>query len=89
MLAQFCFAFDIFIIHRIACVGQCAYLFYMHRDEYVWYVHTETPDWDGVNPPPLPGQNGNLSMFTPEMYYPKPRIATHARYRNPVSQFGV
>jgi hypothetical protein len=63
-------------------------LFYMHRDEYVWYVHTETPDWDGVNPPPLPGQNGNLSMFTPEMYYPKPRIATHARYRNPVSQFG-
>ena len=36
---------------------------------------------DGKNPPPLQGQDGNLSMFTPEMYLPKPRVATHARYR--------
>eukprot|EP01036_Dinobryon_divergens_P026069 gene26069-34674_t len=50
----------------------CAYLFHYHRSDYVW---------DGKNPPPLEGQDGNLSMFTPEMYLPKPRVATHARYR--------
>ena len=31
--------------------------------------------------PPSVGQDGDLSIFTPEMYLPKPRIATHARYR--------
>jgi hypothetical protein len=59
----------------------CTYLFTFHRDEYKWYVHTETPDWDGKNPPPNPGQDGNLSMFTKEMYFPKPRVATHAQRR--------
>ncbi len=41
----------------------------------------EITNRDGKNPPPLQGQDGNLSMFTPEMYLPKPRVATHARYR--------
>ena len=59
----------------------CTYLFTFKRDEYKWYVHTETPGWDGIDPPPNPGQDGNLSHFTPEMYLPKPRIATHTRYR--------
>ena len=61
---------------------QCTYLFTYHRDEYRWYVHSETPGWDGKDPPPNPGQDGNLStLFTKEMYFPKPRVATHARYR--------
>jgi hypothetical protein len=59
----------------------CTYLFTFKRDEYKWYVHTETPNWDGIDPPPNRGQNGNLSIFSLDMYYPKPRVATHARYR--------
>mmetsp|Transcript_30410 Transcript_30410/g.43567 ORF Transcript_30410/g.43567 Transcript_30410/m.43567 type:complete len:440 (+) Transcript_30410:2-1321(+) len=60
----------------------CTYLFHYHKEDYKWYVHTETPMWDGVNPAPLQGQDGNLStLFTPSMYLPKPRVATHARYR--------
>lgn len=68
--------------HRYSQFGiMCTYLFEFHRDEYVWYAHTEDPGWDGINPPPLPGQNGDVSVYTPQMYIPKPRIATHARYR--------
>jgi hypothetical protein len=59
----------------------CALLFTHKRDEYKWYVHSETPSWDGINPQPNPGQDGNLSIFSPDMYFPKPRIATHVRYR--------
>ena len=59
----------------------CTYLYAFKRDEYKWYVHSETPDWDGKNPSPIYGQNGNISQFTPEMKIPKPRIATHVGYR--------
>jgi hypothetical protein len=59
----------------------CTYLWAFKRDEYQWYVHSETPSWDGRNPPPGPGQDGNLTQFTTEMNTPKPRIAAHARYR--------
>ena len=66
----------------------CAYLFKFKRDEYKWYVHSETPKWDGIDPPPIFGQDGNLSQFTPEMRLPKPRIATHAGYRpNPLVRY--
>lgn len=69
----------------------CTYLFTYHRDDYTWYIHSETPTWDGINPPPRAGQDGNVSMFTKEMYLPKPRIATHVRYRTspntPVQEF--
>lgn len=59
----------------------CSVLFAMKREEYKWYAHSETPTWDGVTPPPHPGQSGNVSAFTPQMLLPKPRIATHVRYR--------
>ena len=59
----------------------CSVLWTVKRDEYVWYVHSETPDWDGKEPPPRPGQSGNVSVFTAQMHLPKPRIATHTRYR--------
>ena len=59
----------------------CSYLYQFKRDEYKWYVHSETPGWDGLNPPPPYGQDGNISQFTPEMNLPKPRITTHGRYR--------
>ena len=69
----------------------CTYLFAFKRDEYKWYVHNITPEWDGKNPPPIFGQDGNVSQFTPEMNYPKPRIAVHAGYRrclsNPIVSF--
>lgn len=59
----------------------CTYIWTFHRDEYKWYIHSESPHWDGINPPPKEGQDGNVSQFSLEMYRPKPRIATHARYR--------
>ena len=65
------------------------YLFTFKRSEYKWYIHSETPDWDGINPPPVYGQDGNVSQFTAEMLVPKPRIATHARYRNSKSISGL
>ena len=69
----------------------CTFLFTFKRDEYKWYVHSETPKWDGIDPPPIFGQDGNLSQFTPEMRLPKPRIATHVGYRrcpmNPIVSY--
>jgi hypothetical protein len=38
-------------------------------------------NWDGVNPPPNPGEDTNMKQYLPYMYLPKPRIAVHARYR--------
>lgn len=60
----------------------CTYLWNFHRDEYKWYVHSEMPSWDGKHPAGRPKQDTNLTQFTKEMMYPKPRIATHARYRH-------
>lgn len=59
----------------------CAYLWTFYRDEYTWYVHSESPNWDGKNPPPAKGQDGNLTQFTDQMKLPKPRIATHVGWR--------
>ena len=59
----------------------CSYLFRYHRDEYVWYIHSIVPGWDGVNPPPNDKQDGDVSEFTPQMMEPKPRIAIHGNYR--------
>lgn len=59
----------------------CTYLYAFKREEYKWYVHSETPQWDGKNPPPTPGQDGNVSQFTAEMNIPKPRISTHVGHR--------
>ena len=71
----------------------CTYLFAFKRDEYKWYVHDITPEWDGKNPPPIFGQDGNISQFTTEMKLPKPRITVHAGYRrclsNPIVSFFI
>ncbi len=62
-------------------------MFTYRQDDYRWYVHidlatvTNKERWNGKRPPPNYGQSGNVSMYTEEMYLPKPRIATHARYR--------
>ena len=58
------------------------YLFTFKRSEYTWYIHSETPDWNGTVPKPYYGQDGNVTQFTEQMLIPKPRIATHVRYRN-------
>lgn len=59
----------------------CAYLFHFHQDEYTWYAHDVSPEWDYSNA--LPGQVNNASVYTSQMRMPKPRIATHARYHSP------
>jgi hypothetical protein len=52
------------------------------------YVHPTNPKWNGVSPPPLQGQNGNMTLYTAEMLNtPKPRIAVHARYREHVCMY--
>lgn len=60
----------------------CVYLFHYHHDEYVWYVHNVSPGWsyDGA----FEGMNTNNSIYTPEMFYPKPRVAIHGRYHAPL-----
>lgn len=67
----------------------CTYLFNFKQDEYTWFVHSVTPTWDGIHPPPVYGQNGNMSVYTPQMHYPKPRISTHTRYRSPYYELKV
>jgi hypothetical protein len=27
------------------------------------YVHSETPDWDGIEPPPNPGQDSKMKSL--------------------------
>jgi len=59
----------------------CTYLYAFKREEYSWFVHFETPGWNGVDPPPHSGQSGNMSDIPMEMRVPKPRIVTHAGHR--------
>lgn len=59
----------------------CAYLFHFHQDEYTWYAHDLSPEWDYKNA--VHGQENNRSVYTSQMRFPKPRIATHARYHAP------
>lgn len=60
----------------------CTYLYDQYPNDYKWYVHDVSPEWDKRNPPPMPAQNVSDGLFTKEMYRPKPRIASHANYRN-------
>lgn len=59
----------------------CAYLWYNHRDEYTWYVHDTHPSADVDVVSPVPKQLPR-SLLPKEVFKPKPRIATHARYRS-------
>lgn len=59
----------------------CAYLFHFHQDEYTWYAHDISPEWDYTNG--VTGQLMNRSAYTTQMRMPKPRVATHARYHAP------
>lgn len=59
----------------------CAYLFHFHQDDYMWYPNDLSPEWDFSNA--VYGQLANRSSYTAQMRYPKPRIATHARYHAP------
>jgi hypothetical protein len=61
----------------------CTYLFHKHRDSYRWYSHDLSPEWDFINPPPIYGQLNDSKAYNDEMRYPKPLIATHARYHSP------
>lgn len=66
----------------------CTVLFWTKelKDQYVWYVHDYSPDWDGFrNPTPNYGQWADRSIFTrsnPDMFQPKPRVAVHARWHD-------
>ena len=53
------------------------------RDQYRWYVHDFSPTWDGFrNPAPNNGQWSDRSIFSRDMWQPKPRIAVHARWHD-------
>jgi hypothetical protein len=66
--------------------AMCTFLFNYHQDEYKWYAHPIVKeDWDGKKPPANLYQNNDFSVFKdlqPAVFQPKPRIATHARYRS-------
>lgn len=55
----------------------CAYLFWHQRDDYTWYIHDLTPNWNGFQPKPYMFQWSDKSIFTKEMLKPRPFIATH------------
>jgi len=71
----------------------CTYLFYYKQDEYKFYAHpTMKLPWDGISPAPDPGMVQNYSLFDNnpnlvDIYEPKPRIATHSRYRGWKSKY--
>lgn len=64
----------------------CTYAFNYKRDQYKWYAHPIVrKDWDGTKPAPNLGQINSFAVFDslqPSIFEPKPRIATHARYRS-------
>jgi hypothetical protein len=59
----------------------CTYLFHYHRDDYAWFLHDITPGWNYEGA--FRGQMNSSHLYTPEMYYPKPRIALHTRHHYP------
>jgi len=62
--------------------AMCSYLWHFHKDEYVWYAH-EVSDYSKVMEEGFiaPGSNPKgISIFSPQMLQPKPRIAIHSRY---------
>jgi len=69
--------------------AMCAFLWYFKKDEYTWYVHETDRSWDMVSnhdvdetrdqPPPI-GAVSNRSIFSQEMFLPKPRVAIHLWY---------
>lgn len=59
----------------------CNYLWNHHHDEYAWYVH-ETDrgvDWHKNWPTDVIVPRSQLPA---EVFQPKPRVATHVRYRS-------
>ena len=63
----------------------CTFLYYFKRNEYKFYAHPYTvpSNWDGINPP-KDKYESDFSVFkgVPNIFEPKPRIATHMRYRH-------
>lgn len=55
----------------------CAYLYWHRRNEYQWYIHDMTPNWNGFVPKPFFGQWGDKSVFRKEMFQQRPYLATH------------
>ena len=55
----------------------CTFLYWLKHDEYIWYIHNASPNWDMISPPPTPGQYVNKNMFNAQNSIPKPYIATH------------
>ena len=66
----------------------CMYLYHFRQDDYVWYVHNISPQgWKTESA--FKGMNTNMSIYSKEMYYPKPRVAIHARYHVPQIHAGT
>eukprot|EP01033_Poteriospumella_lacustris_P016167 gene16167-11563_t len=59
----------------------CTYVFWFKRDEYVWRVRDQKPNWDGNNPRPPNGYYGDKSIWRPGELGLGVYVADHVRYR--------
>jgi hypothetical protein len=55
----------------------CSYLWWNKREEYRWYIHDQSPWWNGFSPPPAWGQFADKNFFPKEMRTIVPYIADH------------
>ena len=78
----------------------CTYLWHYKHDEYKWYIHDTSPDWDmkhvkyeesnGTIPDgPIEGAESSRSIYYEKAsFIPKPFISIHTRYHSFRSNFG-
>lgn len=70
--------------------AMCSYLWWFKRDEYVWYVHDTDPDWNlkdtyKTEEDHFFTPNASVtdkSIFDPQMFTAKPRVAIHSNYHD-------
>ena len=81
---------DIFYLNSEPGIYQfdlmCTYLFNFKQNEYKWYAHPMEPiNWNGIHPKKdkheMDYSHYRNKPGLPDIFQPKPRIATHARYR--------
>lgn len=65
----------------------CTYLWHFKHNEYNWYIHDTTPDWDmkrvssgDVDGPVYGAENSRNIYYNNASFTPKPFISIHTRY---------
>ncbi len=59
----------------------CAFMWYYKHNEYTWYIHDKSPQWDGITPHAGFGQWSERWIFNKTMFAWKPQVSVHVRYR--------